>query len=425
MIKRKILKLIIIPILAVLIIGFKITNLNNLSGNATSSIICSTDNCTGIFENGKCNSCNHQFAASIGNVGYDDFSTALLNAVSGDMIYCYTSYENDFTIPQGVTLDGGTNEFSGYVINNGTINNGKFTKESSGATEEEESFPGFDELLNGPNSNAFGVVNNGIINNGVFLSRLENNAVINNGIFNNDITINKDAVIYDGLLYGTITNYGNFFSGKTINELDNYGVINGGDFASIDNMEEGIINGGVFSNQIINNGVINNLNEGDIILKGWFKIINNGEINCNVHIRTNDSNEYVCDCRICKKVKHKVVIDKYVEPTCTDTGLTEGFHCSECEEVFCEQDEIEALGHSHSNIMSYSENEHWNSCHCGDVINKNLHIDLNKDRICDDCGYKFKLPKVAVVGIVCGAVVLVSISGFLVYRFVIKKKNKK
>ncbi len=43
---------------------------------------------------------------------------------------------------------------------------------------------------------------------------------------------------------------------------------------------------------------------------------------------------------------HKTVTDPAVVPTCLDTGLTEGSHCSVCGEVFVEQNTIPALGHA-------------------------------------------------------------------------------
>ena len=44
--------------------------------------------------------------------------------------------------------------------------------------------------------------------------------------------------------------------------------------------------------------------------------------------------------------EHKEVIDAAVEPTCTETGLTEGKHCSECSKILTAQTELPALGHN-------------------------------------------------------------------------------
>ncbi len=45
------------------------------------------------------------------------------------------------------------------------------------------------------------------------------------------------------------------------------------------------------------------------------------------------------------KAAHTSVIDDAVAPTCTDTGLKEGSHCSVCNEVILEQEVVDALGH--------------------------------------------------------------------------------
>ena len=60
-------------------------------------------------------------------------------------------------------------------------------------------------------------------------------------------------------------------------------------------------------------------------------------------------------CQNCNEVKtettpakgHTIVTDKGVTPTCTQSGLTEGTHCSDCNEVIQKQETIAALGHEY------------------------------------------------------------------------------
>ena len=52
-----------------------------------------------------------------------------------------------------------------------------------------------------------------------------------------------------------------------------------------------------------------------------------------------------CGTQLAEALGHVSVIDEAVAPTCTETGLEAGAHCSRCEQVLLEQIEIPALGH--------------------------------------------------------------------------------
>ena len=53
-----------------------------------------------------------------------------------------------------------------------------------------------------------------------------------------------------------------------------------------------------------------------------------------------------CGTQLAEALGHVSVIDEAVAPTCTETGLEAGAHCSRCGEVLLEQTEIPALGHN-------------------------------------------------------------------------------
>lgn len=70
-----------------------------------------------------------------------------------------------------------------------------------------------------------------------------------------------------------------------------------------------------------------------------------------VHSWVNNSCTLPAVCEICGKAQespigHTEVKDNAVEPTCTESGLTEGKHCSVCGEVLIKQEKIDKLGHS-------------------------------------------------------------------------------
>lgn len=75
---------------------------------------------------------------------------------------------------------------------------------------------------------------------------------------------------------------------------------------------------------------------------------------------------------IIQKTYHTVIIDKAINPTCTETGLTEGSHCSICNEKIIEQTILPAIGHSYL----YSE----------ELSNNHINV-----YVCQNCKHKYEV----------------------------------
>ena len=130
---------------------------------------------------------------------------------------------------------------------------------------------------------------------------------------------------------------------------------------------------------------------------------------------------YTCNCNIhsyteeIPKLPHAEVTDAAVDATCTETGLTEGSHCSVCGEVIIPQEVVPMLSHTDKNkdhicdicgneastctdadknhacdlckaILSHCEdNATGHACNlCGQIISNC--VDADDDHICDICG---------------------------------------
>ena len=62
------------------------------------------------------------------------------------------------------------------------------------------------------------------------------------------------------------------------------------------------------------------------------------------------------------KREHTVAIDAAVAPTCTETGLTEGSHCSDCNEILTVQQTVAALGHTPGEKATCTESQTCTVC---------------------------------------------------------------
>ncbi|MBE6584727.1 MAG: hypothetical protein E7649_07130 [Ruminococcaceae bacterium] len=161
----------------------------------------------------------------------------------------------------------------------------------------------------------------------------------------------------------------------TEGDLIIYGILNGGSFNLIEGRvigvePEGMITGGVFSNNVNNSGTIvgghfmsgslcNNpsgfvQNNGTLYFSDEASFENlGGTVMCYAHFGGAATCSHHAICDFCGnrygaldiENHESIVYDDEVEPDCTNTGLTAGSHCGACEREIVEQEEIPMLGH--------------------------------------------------------------------------------
>ena len=130
------------------------------------------------------------------------------------------------------------------------------------------------------------------------------------------------------------------------------------------------------------------------------------------------------------------------ECTCgeTDTKVAHsGGTATETEKAVCEicgasYGELKQHTHNYSENWKKDENNHWYECECGDKKDNDNHIDENNDSKCDVCDYQMSeltpapqpndgLSGTAITAIIISSVVVLSIGGFALVWFVLKKKT--
>ena len=91
----------------------------------------------------------------------------------------------------------------------------------------------------------------------------------------------------------------------------------------------------------------------------------------------------------------------------------------------CGEEIAPALGHAYGVEWIIDENGHHKVCACGETGENGEHADNNGDKKCDVCGFDMRegMPGWAITLIVIGSVLVVSVGGFAIFWFVIKKKK--
>ncbi len=87
---------------------------------------------------------------------------------------------------------------------------------------------------------------------------------------------------------------------------------------------------------------------------------------------------------------HVEAVDAAVDPTCTETGLTEGKHCSDCGEVLVAQEVVEATGHAYAEEWTTDAFTHWHiaTCEHTDLIDAKAPHTYDENYVCTACSYQ-------------------------------------
>ena len=108
----------------------------------------------------------------------------------------------------------------------------------------------------------------------------------------------------------------------------------------------------------------------------------------------NGYTKFVCECgynylgHYTNPNGHTIVVDKKIEPTCEKNGLTEGSHCSICNEIVLEQQIINKTAHNYnqnvatneylkSNVTCTQSAVYYKSCSCGKKVLLRLNMAKN------------------------------------------------
>ena len=309
-------------------------------------------------------------------VGYETLQAAINAATAGDVITIIDNLNESVTVQMSLTIDGGNKTYTGTITITGNVNvtvqNVKFVNgaisHSSGTssgrlTVKDSTFQNGGYAITTASIRSVTIENCNVFNQSLLYAKRSTSEIIV-----------KDVTVVGGN-YGAHIVYNNTATFENVIMVDMiYGIMVQNHGAKVITLTNCDIRGNnpiytwekasaTDTFKLVGANKLVPTDPATFTLSQYMKLVLADEtatLEAPANLGVTEGIEHPCykvvyENGIYKVVlEHTVVVDAAVAPDCTNTGLTEGSHCSVCDEVLVAQQVVDALGHTWEEATVYA-----------------------------------------------------------------------